>query len=445
MDRDYADDVAIFYSRSLRSYPNHCQRLHFFQGSITEEGFAHLMARANSGEIGKCQQTLQDGYLGFSVVKPLPGCPVGRTVLVTLSGRAMDGSERRFSPLRRYDVNLAVFQLNVHGLAFQQQDQGVSACATTALWTALHRVAPMEGLLLPTPASITQSASRYVLAGGRSLPSDGLTSHQMCEAIRAAGLSPLVISSVDPENDKAEIGTYLDSGFPVVLALQPLSGQDGHAVCVVGQKIGTLPPRADGSILFNEASRAVKAYYVHDDRLGPYAVADVQPFTLALKGGSKTVTTLEIRWRSREVWETSILKAAIVPVPVKLRLTATRMRNMGILLAQWAGTQVAPSLAGQIQLSCRFLTAPELKRNSLAYGLSNAGLRRLTTNTTFSRYVGLIEIGAPTAPLFSVVLDATETTPNPSVIACIRRSPSLTAAAPLELLAEELGAKKLVE
>src|SRR5437763_12953300 len=30
IDRDYIDDVALFYARSLRAYPNYCYRLHFF-------------------------------------------------------------------------------------------------------------------------------------------------------------------------------------------------------------------------------------------------------------------------------------------------------------------------------------------------------------------------------------------------------------------------------
>lgn len=30
IDRDYIYDMASFYARNLRSYPNYCQRLHFF-------------------------------------------------------------------------------------------------------------------------------------------------------------------------------------------------------------------------------------------------------------------------------------------------------------------------------------------------------------------------------------------------------------------------------
>src|SRR3989442_1582913 len=35
IDRDYMEDHSVFYSRSLRDYPNFCRRLHFF--SSTED------------------------------------------------------------------------------------------------------------------------------------------------------------------------------------------------------------------------------------------------------------------------------------------------------------------------------------------------------------------------------------------------------------------------
>lgn len=443
LDRDYVDDVSVFYARSLRNYPNHCQRLHFFSEAFDDKHLHELIATASRGDLAAAEQRLQAGYLGFSVIRPLPGCPIGRTVLATFGTRAQDGSARAFDAIRRYDVNLAVFNLSIDGLVFQQQDQGVSACATTALWSALHKVAFLEGLALPTPAVITQSASRYVLHGGRPLPSDGLTSHQMCEAIRATGLSPLMIRPVDPDVDKAEIATYLDSGFPVVLALQSIEGGDGHAVCAVGQKVGAIPPRTDPAILFRPTSNAVKAYYVHDDRLGPYALAEIIGYTIPnpRQGAPPvTMTALMIKWPSKEDWELSFLKAAIVAVPVKLRLTATRMWKMGMHLAQWAGQQVVPHLGGQIALSCKFSTGAALRRRLLGAGLTDAGLLRIATSVPLSRYVGLIQIGSPEAPLFDIVLDATETSPNPSVLACVTHPSCKEGAPALQLLASELGA-----
>lgn len=299
----------------------------------------------------------------------------------------------------------------------------------------------MEGLALPTPAAITQSASRYVLSGGRTLPSDGLTPYQMCEAIRAAGLAPLVVSAVAPEEDRAEIAAYVSSGFPVVLALQPVGSAEGHAVCAVGLKIGDLPPRTDAAMGFRHAANALKAVYVHDDRLGPYAVADVMPYTVQMRDGVAQIrTSLLIRWPSREEWELSLLKAAIIPVPVKLRLTATRMRTLGMSLAEWTGKAAAPDLDGQIVLNCRYSTGVGYKQAAFAFDLSDEGATRLATQVPLSRYIGLIEITAPGRPLFDVVLDATETSANPSVLACVRRPGLAAPSDPLGVLAKKLGA-----
>ena len=133
IDRHYIADFSLFYSRSLRAYPNYCQRLHFFSSEFDEEQWCDFVRRANDGGREKVERQLAAQYLGFIVVKPLPGSPIGRTVLRTFDRRASGGRRREFATIRRYNVNLAGFSLSVDGLAFQQQDQGVSACATTAL------------------------------------------------------------------------------------------------------------------------------------------------------------------------------------------------------------------------------------------------------------------------------------------------------------------------
>ena len=154
IDRHYIEDFSLFYSRSLRDYPNYCQRLHFFSSEFDEDQWCDFVQRANAGGREHIEQQLAEQYLGFMVVKPLPGSPIGRTVLRTFARRASGGGRREFAPIRRYMVNLTGLSLPVYGLAFQQQDQGVSACATTALWSALQRTAPLERLPSPTPAQI---------------------------------------------------------------------------------------------------------------------------------------------------------------------------------------------------------------------------------------------------------------------------------------------------
>ena len=417
IDRDYVSDVALFYSRSLRAYQNFCHRLHFFKEPFDQVRWREMVVVRGAGEAASNIAFLQQAYLGFCVMRPLPGSPVGRTVLPPLGHLSGSGRRREFGVIKDYIAHLAGFELRVRGLAFQQQDQGVSACATTALWSAIHGVAPKEGLSIPTPADITEAASRYLLVGGRSLPSEGLTVHQMCEAIRASGLAPLFVPSVSLESDRAQLFSYLKSGFAPVLAIQSLQGGGGHAVCAVGFKLGDVAPQTNPSLNFRDASTALLGVYIHDDRLGPYASADVYPWTLQ-SGDVKTA--LRISWPDEDVdVEHAVLSSMVVPVPTKLRLTVTRMREMGLHLADTAG-QIYPQFNRSVTLSTRYMKGADYRALAAGFGLSDDGVYKLACGIALSRYIGLIEISTPAGPLFDVLLDATETNANPAALAWVR-------------------------
>jgi len=417
MDRDYVDDVALFYSRSLRSYPNYCQRLHFFSEAFDQDAWHSLVI--NVASRGKAATFLQDSYLGFCVVKPLPGSPLGRTVLPTLGPVAQSGAQRSFGAVRPYQVHLAGFDLHVTGLVFQQQDQGVSACATTALWSAMHNVTKAEGLTVMTPAEITEAASRYALPTGRALPSEGLTIQQICEATRAAGLQPVLIPSVSLDHDRAQLLAYLSSGFAPVLALQPLSGTGvGHAVCAVGLKIDQVQPQTNPSLHFKDRATSVTGLYIHDDRLGPYAAAELVPWTA---DNGKVRTAVFIRWPDADIpVEQSYLQAIIVPVPSKLRMSLTRIRALAHGLVE-AAAVLFPEFTDRIVFNCRYQLRNDYLPRAIEFGLSESGLYDLQCKTVLSRFVGLIEITNEEEPLFDILLDATETLANPSALGIVRR------------------------
>jgi hypothetical protein len=438
VDRDYISDVALFYSRSLRAYPNFCQRLHFFGDAFESKHWRDRVVQLNGGNDTKTQEFFQRSYLGFSVIRPLPGSPIGRTVLKTVARKTQRGEFREFGAIREYAVHLGGFELTVHGLAFQQQDQGVSACATTALWSAMHAVARKEALGIPTPADITQAASRYVLASGRSLPSDGLNIQQICEAARAAGLEPMLIRSLSLDQDRVQLLSYISSGFAPVLAIQDIEQGLGHAVCAVGVKLGETQPQSDPGLHFRENASAVSTVYIHDDRLGPYASADLYAYT---QTPNRIRTALKIRWpRTDNEDKHALLDAIIVPVPAKLRLNVTRMRALGLAIAEAAG-QILPQFNRTVALNTRYAKGTDYLRNSLNFGLSDEGLYSLLCELTLSRYVGLIEISVPDGPLFDVLLDTTETRANPAALACVRRSFFPKAGIELGAIARKLGAK----
>lgn len=416
VDRDYVEDMAIFYARSLRAYPPYCQRMHFFSESFDETKWRDLLVRANGGAADNIRQWLQDSYLGFCVTRPLPGSPLGRTVVATFGPEAGDGLRREFRGTREYVVHLGGFELHVEGLAFQQQDQGVSACATTALWSAIHRVAPMEGLPSMTPAQITEAATRYYIPGGRALPSEGLTVNQLCEAIRAGGLAPIVIPATSPETDRAQLLGYISSGLAPVLAAETLSTREGHAVCMVGVKVGAVKPQTDVNLAYRDGATALEGLYLHDDRLGPYASADLYNHTVA--ESSSTKTALRIRWPgSKDEADHLILRAIIVPVPAKIRLTVTRMRSLGHPIAN----ATAILLDRTVDLNCRYDVASSYRTRAFRFNLTDDGAYSLAHALVLSRYIGLIELSDDEGPLLDILLDSTETVANPSVLACVVR------------------------
>lgn len=445
IDRDFIFDFSAFYARSFRNYDNHCRRAHFFSCQLTAEQWKGFFGPLREDERRRITNDLQAEYLGFVVLKPLPGSPIGRTVLRTFPSISDTGSARVFGGIRQYEVNLAGYRFTVEGLAFQQQDRGVSACATTALWSSLQKVAHDERLPIPTPAHITETASRYLLTQGRSLPSEGLTIEQVCEGIRAAGLQPLVVRSVSPEEDRAALVACIKSGFPPVLAIlpiQPVIGGASHAICAVGVKMGITshlvpPPSHPGH---SRIADALESIYVHDDRLGPYASAQLFPWTKSDSDKTSILTGLEIKWPDGIQREISIVRALIIPLPDKVRMPVARILAFGSFIAQCAG-MFFKEFEGRVLLNVEYRRGTEYRERAFGSGLTDAGLYKLCCGLAFPRFLGVIEISASEGPLFDVLMDTTETRANPSVLLIVKRSalPALYEPA-LRVLAEQFGA-----
>jgi hypothetical protein len=223
---------------------------------------------------------------------------------------------------------------------------------------------------------------------------------------------------VSLEHDRAQILAYTASGFPPVLATQPLGREDGHAVCAVGVKLGKVAPGTDPAIHYRDAATAVCGVYVHDDRLGPYASAELESHTLE---SGEIRTKLRIRWPGDHVeFNEAVLKAIIVPLPPKVRLTVARMRGLAVAVAQGTAL-VLPEFKDAITINCVYRRGTCYKENAFTYNLSEDGLYSLLSGIALSRYLGVIELTVPDGPLLDVLIDATETQANPSVLALVGR------------------------
>jgi hypothetical protein len=164
----------------------------------------------------------------------------------------------------------------VKGLAWQQQDTAVSACATIALWTMLHSSAFDDHHAIPTTADITRYAHRSFSFGRRTFPSKGLNIMQTCEAITESGLEP-VICQGDIEKQDNVVGfsrarfcsvtaSLIRSGYPVLLTGK-LERHGHHAICAVGFRECAPPIPRPRQVELQD--QGVSYFYVHDDNIGP--------------------------------------------------------------------------------------------------------------------------------------------------------------------------------
>jgi len=268
-DRDYLSEFAAFYGVSSRGYPNRCRRCHFFACAVDRR---HI--RSAAGGSASAIRRLQENYLGFVVIRPIPSAPLGRTVLRWYP-ESQPQTPRVTDPSRHYECHVAGFTLEVTGLAWQQQDTAVGACATVALWSMLHSSAFDDHHAIPTTASITRYAHRTASLGSRLFPSGGLTIYQLLEAIKEAGLAPVVLQGdlavngdrgFSKERFTSACAALIRSGYPA-LVLGELENVGRHAVCAVGfRESGAVQPPG-GQVLLQDAG--VQNLYVHDDNLGP--------------------------------------------------------------------------------------------------------------------------------------------------------------------------------
>lgn len=271
-DRDYLDEFSAFYSKSARGYSNICKRLHFFSREIS---FRRVDA-ALSGYSQSCQY-LQDGYLGFVVLRPIQSTPLGRTVLAWYANRDVH-SMRVTPPLRDYTCNILGIRLKVKGIPWQQQDRGVSACATVALWSMFHSSAFDAHHSIPTTVEITKNALNGA-SGVREFPSIGLSLAQMREAIFAQHLTPKLISADRmgsanttgflPSTIASLCAANIRSGYPVIVVGEytHMSLGQPHAICCIGFREKEQAVKESGSCTSMDDETEV--FYIHDDNIGP--------------------------------------------------------------------------------------------------------------------------------------------------------------------------------
>lgn len=294
VDADFRSDFSVFWSKRFDSVSAFARRVHFFRAHFDDDRLDHLPARS--------------GYLGYSVLRPGPHSDghIGRTVL------AVPPRLRRATLVTiRDEVSLFGSTLAVEGVPFFEQDGEFLRCAHAAIWTC-HYIAYRKDLVGRTLTADLAALAPTLLSAERSLPSPGMTLHQVQSVFDATGQPALLygvsqlprvpgvedpLPAEGPDGDILPAGLwdtrlfsvicrYLNSGFPVVIATHD------HAFVLVGWF----------------TSRGKIRFVASDDQQTPYEVVD-SPFT-----------------DHRAPW-----LAIMIPLPPKVYMSGEMAENWGHL------------------------------------------------------------------------------------------------------------------
>lgn len=410
VDRHYLADYSAYYSRSFDAPPAHCRRVHFFSVPIAK--INRLFSRAYKSGKGRVasEHELQEAYLGFVVIRPLPKAPIGRAVLRTYPPRGA----RRYEVVRPYRVNLAGLRIEINGLAFQQQDQGAAVCASTALWSALQRVAYVAGHRTPTPTAITAAAASPFPA------SHGLSDMQMATALAKLGyIAEQFSPGIDRALFRAKVVACLDSQLPVVLVIERTrktgSGnvRISHAVTVTGyQRRPQSAPVEDVAgvgVALPLATSGTNVYYVHDDNLGSHAHYEFVDSESRDEQGCKVLLLQrgDLKRKRVQYWEIDHWEVvlALVPKPEKMRLS---IEALFLDVAELNTLFVAVFDGLKLSYSVRFESGVNYKRSLFNSRASPASLQDFQQRTSLPRHVGVIAVRRGDFVVAECVLDVSE-------------------------------------
>jgi hypothetical protein len=415
-DRDYLEDFAAYYVKCFEPPGRVCARIHAFTSQFTQ---AQLETSLQDPAVPRILNPYAKDYLGFVVIKPLPGTPIGRTCLRTYDD--VD-TGRHYPATRPYSAHLFGTTFEVETLAFQEQDTEVAACATSALWSALQATGVKFNHSVPTPVEITRYAiERNAGQTNKGLPArsfpahEGLSLDQMADAIRHMGLEPYAVAVNEPDLLQAELYAYLRSGIPAILAIYFLDVSNianpavdlavwdgGHAIAATGFHLKPGPPQNLGKSQLKVRAARIDKIYAHDDQVGPFSRVLLSGQQVLVDPNQPPIDVLEGSWQNLVAYP----RALLIPTYPKMR-----MKFESVLEAVTWFDGIFQTLLNNppvLEWDIFVTSAAELKADLLAHASVTGPPRQQLLTDAMPRFVWRARaLDANGADLFELLFDAT--------------------------------------
>ena len=298
--KDFRNLYSNYYSKKFKESSFYCDRLHFFSCDIKKEF-----------ELKINPENYRNNYLGFSVIRPVPGRCIGRTVIDPYKiGKSF--SNGYYCLRTEFRVNICGANYLVSGFPYASQDTEVTVCAQTALWgvcryfserySSYKEIYPFDLVLLTGNSN------------GRTFPYRGMSYSDYSKILSEFGVFPQIIKfdknkkNIALEDKFKDVCAYVESGFPILASL------GGHVVTLIGHTLNYERKIQYDSDGFGHSSDLIDNFIVIDDNKQPYSLLPMKKCNL-----------LSMKKNDSNLFIDSI-QTAVCPLPEKVFLTAKKAR-----------------------------------------------------------------------------------------------------------------------
>lgn len=267
VDKVYRNSYYRYYSGKAKQVSRDCIRLSFFIDTDPS-----MVGCPMIHEIWEQQ------YRGFMILRPTELNIVGRNAI------SPDIYIENNFVICKTEIPASVNGLKVEVEAFpaSSQDSESMVCAETAVWATMEYFGNRYAEYSPVrPSHIIKLLQNQSYS--RQLPSSGLTSEQICYLFKNMNFQPILRPVNGEESDYGMIGSFVESGIPVVLSITnyvddkyPVKDRVGHAVLCIGhervteESVNEVKSFEDNGIHFVDYDNIKKKFVFIDDNFPAY-------------------------------------------------------------------------------------------------------------------------------------------------------------------------------
>ena len=226
VERIYRDCYYHYFSTKHYNHPRNCIRIGFFEKGLTHDHFL---------EKEKFPET-QSKFLGYCTIRPIKIRILGQSII---SPKLLKINNFVCCLVKKV-ISFSGLRLTIDAFPHYCQDDEMLKCAETSLLILIDYFSskyPDYKTLLPSEI-ISVLAKK---ANERQVPSNGLTTDYISYVLKEIGFGTKIYSQKIPsfkDNDefKKLLFSYIESGIPIIAAIEDEKQNIGHAMVVIGRE-----------------------------------------------------------------------------------------------------------------------------------------------------------------------------------------------------------------